>query len=150
MAILNLTQHPATDEQRQAGAIDLQGEARETLCELLTFASLPDRNELLVLAEQVAQLAAANASAEDREDPGFALYALIGGARKETLWGAQPVAKAMSALKSLYDDGKLKRGRLSLGGNWMPGFPKWNYVYDLPDEQCQQNGMTEPARDRSV
>jgi hypothetical protein len=58
-----------------------------------------------------------------------AFHERFGGARKETMWGAEPVTKAMRTLKKMSDDGTLKRGRVGLGGNWQPGFPRWNYVY---------------------
>jgi len=57
-----------------------------------------------------------------------AFYQNFGGARKETMFGAQPVAKAMQMLKQMYNDGHLDRAIIGLGG--MPvGYPKWNYVY---------------------
>lgn len=46
-------------------------------------------------------------------------------------WGAQPVARAMQDLAEMERDGLLKRGRVSLGGNWQPGFPKWVWSYTL-------------------
>ena len=56
-------------------------------------------------------------------------YNKFRGKRKETLWGAQPVWKAMKLLKQMYEEGELTRDIVGLGANWQPGFPKWNYVY---------------------
>jgi hypothetical protein len=58
-----------------------------------------------------------------------AFFQQFGGSRKLTMWGAQPVSKAMLRLKALVDLGVLVRSKIGLGGNWQPGFPKWNYVY---------------------
>lgn len=59
-------------------------------------------------------------------------FCLFGGKRKETLWGAQPVNRAMIKLRFLFDIGVLERNRIGLsGGAWAPGFPKWVYVYSL-------------------
>ncbi|MDY0036713.1 MAG: hypothetical protein RBS05_12460 [Zoogloea oleivorans] len=81
MAILNLTQHPASGEQIAAGVIDLPGSARATLIELLTVEQLPSREEIAERCADIAQLAALNAANEDREDGrGFATSAMIGGA----------------------------------------------------------------------
>lgn len=62
----------------------------------------------------------------------------FGGARKETYWGAQPVAKAMRLLAKMEKEGQLVRRRISLGGNWQPGFPKWAISYSLKD--CTEKG----------
>ena len=64
-------------------------------------------------------------------------YARFGGRRKETLWGAMPVAAAQLWLKKLHDQGIVTRCRVGLGCNWQPGFPKWVYVYSLSKgEKC--------------
>lgn len=55
----------------------------------------------------------------------------FGGARKPTNWGASPVAKAMRLLSRMHRDGKLVRRRISLGGNWQPGFPKSVLSYSI-------------------
>lgn len=55
--------------------------------------------------------------------------------RKETAWGAQPVAQAMRDMADLAGDGILTRGRIGLGGgNWQPGFPKWVWSYSLASQ----------------
>lgn len=92
MAILNLTQHNATPDQRAAGVVDLPADARAELVRLLTFAELPDGDDIMRRARAVAELAALNASGEDREDvDGFADQAMIGGA----LWLMAPLAFAL-------------------------------------------------------
>lgn len=58
-------------------------------------------------------------------------YNEFGGKRKETLYGAMPVYKAMKLLKEMYDMGILTRGIVTLDINWRTGFPFWNYVYFL-------------------
>lgn len=55
----------------------------------------------------------------------------FGGRQKDVNWGAATNAKAMRWLKYFYDEGTLDRGRIGLGINWQPGFPKWVYVYTL-------------------
>ncbi len=55
--ILNLTQHPATKEQMEAGVVDLSGGMVNALRELLTFNELPDPMEILDRAEKIADLA---------------------------------------------------------------------------------------------
>lgn len=81
MSILNLTQHPATPEQIDAGVIDLSGLDLEALKEALTFKELPNLGEIFDRADWIAALAAKNVSLGDRGDQkGYALYAMIGGA----------------------------------------------------------------------
>lgn len=101
MATMNLTQHAATADQIAAGVVDLPAAARADLQSLLTFGELPDVQEILARAEQIAGMAALHASAEDRADDdgalsvcdagGFALHAMIGGA----LWLMAPLAAAL-------------------------------------------------------
>lgn len=55
--ILNLTMHPATPEQKREGVIDMDGCERERLCQLLTFNSIPDREELRRRASKITVLA---------------------------------------------------------------------------------------------
>lgn len=57
MNILNLTQHPATAEQVQAGVVDLPEPERAELCKLLTFSECPSRNEVSERAADIAALA---------------------------------------------------------------------------------------------
>lgn len=54
-------------------------------------------------------------------------------ARKETVWGAQPVAQAQRDLACMAQAGILDRGRIGLNTNWQPGFPKWVWGYSLAD-----------------
>lgn len=56
--ILNLTQHPATPEQVDAGVLDVPVEFKTTLQDLLTFNELPDRAEINRRAAALAELAA--------------------------------------------------------------------------------------------
>lgn len=49
-------------------------------------------------------------------------------------WGAHTCRYAGKVLSELYHKGKLNRGVIGLGGNWMPGFPKWVYCYTLIKE----------------
>lgn len=67
---LNLTQHPASEDQARDGLIDLTGEVRASLLGALTFTSLPTGD---VIAEAAAKIVAiAKALNAD--------YAMIGGA----------------------------------------------------------------------
>jgi len=52
--IFNLTQHPATPEQRQDGVIDPAGAAKAVIVAVLTFHSLPTQAEILVRAKVLA------------------------------------------------------------------------------------------------
>lgn len=80
--ILNLTQHPATPEQKAAGVLDLTGSALALLKQALTFDTLPTPGDVEEAAQVIAGIAALNAAPDDREGGGggLALYALIGGA----------------------------------------------------------------------
>lgn len=55
--ILNLTQHAATDDQLDAGVVDLPADQQRELRQLLTFYTLPDLGELKDRAMKVAQMA---------------------------------------------------------------------------------------------
>lgn len=55
--ILNLTQHPATPEQLEAGVVDLVGEEHEELRTLLTFESLPTSQEVYSRASAIVEIA---------------------------------------------------------------------------------------------
>jgi hypothetical protein len=57
MQILNLTQHPATEDQLRAGVIDLPEEERSRLQKLLTFDILPISKEIIERADSIAELA---------------------------------------------------------------------------------------------
>lgn len=54
--VLNTTQHPASLEQKEAGVIDLPEEKREKLSKLLTFESLPSKEEIQNRAKQISNL----------------------------------------------------------------------------------------------
>lgn len=78
--ILNLTQHPATDEQVAAGVVNLHGEELAMLKRVLTFDALPSRQDIEEVAETIADIAAMNGlGGDDGEDPVFT-RAMIGGA----------------------------------------------------------------------
>ena len=57
MIILNLTQHPSTPEQREAGVIDLQGDTATYLRQLLTFDKIQDTNFVEARAMEIAEIA---------------------------------------------------------------------------------------------
>jgi hypothetical protein len=78
--IVNLTQHLATPEQIEAGVIDLPPAEREALTALLTFDSLPTRQEIADRAADIAELAAYNGLGGDDADSPPAAAAMIGGA----------------------------------------------------------------------
>jgi len=62
--------------------------------------------------------------------------------RRETFWGAQPVAQAQRDLAAMEKAGVLERGRLGLSGNWQPGFPKWVWSYTLIAEKADFTGLS--------
>jgi len=45
------------------------------------------------------------------------------------LWGANKCAQLGRDLTTMFHSRQLKRGRVGLGGNWQPGFPKWVWSY---------------------
>jgi hypothetical protein len=57
MKVLNLTQHPATAEQKDAGVFDLGGMRREALIAALTFYECPTELEVWERAQTIADLA---------------------------------------------------------------------------------------------
>lgn len=80
--IINLTQHPATPEQKLQGVVDLQGDELALLKEFLTFEEIPTPDEIALRASDVANLVISNnlgSYIESDEDPLF-LRAMIGGA----------------------------------------------------------------------
>jgi len=78
--ILNLTQHPATPEQLDAGVVDLQGDQLAELKTLLTFDTLPSRQDIQERAFSIVRLAFANALGADMDDDPIPHRAMIGGA----------------------------------------------------------------------
>jgi hypothetical protein len=83
MIILNLTQHPATQEQLAAGVVDLTGENLARLKELLTFDSLANCGNRNKRADQIAALVARVFLPGDPESlqlDGTAIHCMIGGA----------------------------------------------------------------------
>lgn len=78
--ILNLTQHPATPEQRAEGVRDLSGAELAALKGALTFADIPSAGEIHARAEAIAQIACANGLAGDEGDDPQPRAAMIGGA----------------------------------------------------------------------
>ena len=60
--------------------------------------------------------------------------------RKENIVGTMPVEQAMKDLKDLSESGELSRKTIGLGSLWQPGFPKWIYLYCLPEEVCYRRG----------
>jgi len=56
--IYNLTQHPATPEQRAQGVIDLPEEERRLLGNILTFEEIPSQEEMANRAKVIVRLLA--------------------------------------------------------------------------------------------
>ena len=82
MAIINLTQHNATDDQRKAGVIDLPDLERKMLQQLLTFEELPTSFGLFLRAAGIINLIERtdwHPDQPDGESPHFS-SAMIGGA----------------------------------------------------------------------
>ena len=50
--------------------------------------------------------------------------------RRETYWGAAPVAQANRDLSTLWRRGQVNRRNVGIA-NWQPGFPKWTPSYSL-------------------
>ena len=80
MSVINLTQHPATDEQKVAGVVDLQGKELEALKGLLTFDSIPTIQEMEDRAHDIALLVVFNDLADDEDQDPIFNKAMIGGA----------------------------------------------------------------------
>ncbi len=78
--ILNLTQHPATPEQRAEGVRDLSGAELAALKGALTFADIPSAEEIRARSEAIAQIACANGLAGDEGDDPQPRAAMVGGA----------------------------------------------------------------------
>lgn len=89
MFIINLTQHPATEEQIAEGVFDLEGEALATLKQALTFDVIPSPDEIRDRAERIARLVVRRVMSPEqywsKHDPYKSMYdagiaAMIGGA----------------------------------------------------------------------
>ena len=82
MKILNLTQHPATPEQKAAGVIDLRGVEKEMLTKWLTFETIPNLSEIQSRAKTIADMAVIVQAWEPVTDAGYlpSRAAMIGGA----------------------------------------------------------------------
>lgn len=78
--ILNLTQHPATPEQRAEGVRDLSGAELAALKAALTFADIPTTSQIRDRAGVLAQIAAGDSRAVASVQPGQFSAAMIGGA----------------------------------------------------------------------
>lgn len=78
--ILNLTQHLSTDDQREAGVVDLPSDKRAGLQVALTFDTPPTRAEIEERAETIAQIAVLNGLGNNGLDDPEPRQALIGGA----------------------------------------------------------------------
>lgn len=68
-----------------------------------------------------------------------AFFSKFGGSRKLKMWGASPVKKAQRLLKMMYNEGTLDRFIITLGRNWEPGFPRWEYVYKISKREKNTN-----------
>lgn len=91
--IINLTQHPASPDQVQAGVVDLTGEVRAELIDALTFDEPPSPLEIIDRAIEVAELAGHNGLGDDEGDDPLPQQAMIGGA----LWLMAPLAIELRA-----------------------------------------------------
>jgi hypothetical protein len=96
--ILNLTQHEATQEQREAGVIDLSPEKQEELKRLLTFEELPAPDDLVERSNAIAELAVEIAN--DSTDCDSPARAMIGG--PSFFMGSLEAALLLHGIKSLY------------------------------------------------
>lgn len=86
--IVNLTQHPASVEQKEAGVFDLQKDSG--LFDALTFTAIPSKDDIETRAERIATIALIN----------NATHAMIGGA--PYLMGALETALKVRGVQPLY------------------------------------------------
>jgi hypothetical protein len=89
--IVNLTQHPATPEQRVVGVFDIEGFDLVQLKAALTFEEIPTADEIEHRAQAIAVMAYYELIAKHREDWTVHPRAMIGGA----LWLMGPLATAL-------------------------------------------------------
>jgi len=80
MMIINLTQHPATPDQTEAGVVDLPPDHRAALVAALTVDTLPSMVEIQVRCARIAELAVQNGLGGDDADDPHPTQAMIGGA----------------------------------------------------------------------
>ena len=80
MPIINLTQHPATQEQKDAGVRDVAFENQGKLRQLLTFDTMPTVQELRGRAYQLFQLFEGETLNDNWETKQFWPSVMIGGA----------------------------------------------------------------------
>ena len=92
--IINLTQHNASPEQLSAGVVDVPAELKDYLSALLTFSTLPTKEEIDEAAMKVAAMAVYCTQGFD------APAAMIGGA--PFLMAALEVALRHCGIKPLY------------------------------------------------
>lgn len=92
--IINLTQHNASPEQTTAGVVDVPAELKEELSALLTFTTLPSKEEIDEAAMKVAAMAVICTQGTD------APAAMIGGA--PFLMAALEMALRHYGIKPLY------------------------------------------------
>ena len=92
--IINLTQHNASPEQVAAGVVDVPAELKSDLSALLTFSTLPTKEELSEAAMKVAAMAVICTQGST------APAAMIGGA--PFLMAALEVALRHCGIKPLY------------------------------------------------
>ena len=83
--IINLTQHPATEEQIQAGVVDLPEEKRKYLQMVLNFQDIPSESEINWRADQIVSLL--------EGEEGYQGQVMIGGA----LWLMAPLTRKLKA-----------------------------------------------------
>jgi len=89
--ILNLTQHPATPDQLEAGVVDLPPLVLSALKEALTFTGPSTREEIRARAEFIAELACQNQLGGDEGDSPLVEKAMIGGA----MWLMAPLCEEL-------------------------------------------------------
>jgi hypothetical protein len=80
MQIINLTQHPATQEQKDAGVCDVAPERQKRLQQLLTFEEVPSIHELRARAAQLFHIFEDETLNADWEEKESWPRAMIGGA----------------------------------------------------------------------
>ncbi len=92
--IINITQHSATPEQLTAGVVDVPAELKGDLSALLTFSTLPTKEEIYEAAMKVAAMAVSCTQGTD------APASMIGGA--PFLMASLEVALRHYGIKPLY------------------------------------------------